>query len=172
MLGCFGSLKDTPKNTHKNCSKSGCLSVSIQALLDERDISRKLSDFARILDTKRWGDLEQVFSSDVAFDYGTGEEKKGIEALRLNMTRFLEVCGQSQHLIGSILVEVDGDKGNSRAYVQARHQGAQTSGGAIFDTNGEYIDSWERGEQGWRIVRRDVNWSTFYGDPSIIYGAE
>ncbi len=142
--------------------------MNLQELLDERDISRGLARFARILDTKSWLELSLVFAEDIAFDYGTGEERHGLEALRDNMTRFLDKCGPTQHLIGSLLVDVDGDTALSRAYVQARHQAASDPGGAVFDTNGEYVDRWERRAEGWRIVRRDAIWATHSGDPGVI----
>ncbi len=145
--------------------------MELQTLIDERDIARALSTFARILDSKRWEDLGDVFAAEVAFDYGTGEEQSGMEAMRANMARFLDVCGQTQHFIGSVLIDVDGDHAISRAYVQARHQAVDGRGGPVFDTNGEYIDRWERLDEGWRIVRRDVQWSTFFGDAAIIMGA-
>lgn len=140
----------------------------LQALLDEREITRGLSRFARILDTKRWDALSEVFAEDLSFDYGAGGEQQGMAALRNNMTRFLDLCGGTQHLIGSVLVDVDGDKAVSRAYVQARHQAVGATGGPVFDTNGEYIDRWERRPEGWRIVRRDAVWSALTGDASVI----
>lgn len=143
-----------------------------QALLDEREITRGLSTFARILDTKNWDELSTVFAQDLDFDYGAGGEQHGIEALRATMTRFLDLCGSTQHLIGSILVDVDGDEAVSRAYVQARHQAVDTTGGMVFDTNGEYIDHWERRAEGWRIVRRDAVWPVLTGDPAIIAADE
>ena len=142
--------------------------MDIQVLLDERDIARGLAVFARILDEKRWQDLALVFASDITFDYGTGEEQAGMAALHTNMTRYLMVCGNTQHLIGSILVDVDGDRAVSRAYVQARHQGTAGSEGSIFDTNGEYIDQWERRSEGWRIVRRDARWACMSGNAAVI----
>jgi 3-phenylpropionate/cinnamic acid dioxygenase small subunit len=142
--------------------------MEIQTLLDEREITRALSQFARILDNKRWDDLSVVFAEDLSFDYGSGGEQRGIKALRANMTRFLDICGGTQHLIGSILVDVNGDQAVSRAYVQARHQAVGATGSSVFDTNGEYIDRWERRPEGWRIVRRDAVWSVLLGDPAVI----
>lgn len=142
--------------------------MDIQVLLDERDISRGLSTFARILDGKRWQDLHLVFAMDIEFDYGTGEEQSGMDALRANMARYLDRCGGTQHLIGSILVDVDGDRALSQAYVQARHTGAAEHDKRIFDTNGEYIDRWERRAEGWRIVRRDARWASMSGDAAVI----
>jgi hypothetical protein len=143
----------------------------MQALLDERDIIRGLGHFARILDEKRWDDLGDVFAADLTFDYGMGE-RQGMAALRDNMTRFLDVCGPTQHLIGSILVDVDGNRAFSRCYVQARHQRSGDPAGPVFDSNGEYLDRWERRAEGWRIVRRDAKWLTHSGDPAVLATSE
>ncbi len=137
-------------------------------LLDERDIHRGLASFARIADTKSFDALGDVFADDVRFDYGTGKLEIGLGALRALMTHHLGRCGGTQHLIGSIVVDVDGDSAVSRAYVQARHQRARDALGPVFDSNGEYIDSWERRPDGWRIVERRATWATTSGDPRII----
>jgi len=140
----------------------------LQALIDEREIIRGLSRFARILDNKQWDRLSDVFAEDVSFDYGSGSDEHGMAALTANMRRFLDCCGGTQHLIGSILVDVDGDRATSRSYVQARHQRVNDPAGPIFDSNGEYADQWERRPDGWRIVRRDALWAAHTGDPAIL----
>ncbi len=141
---------------------------ALQELADEREIQRGLARFARILDGKQWDALGDVFAHDISFDYGTGEEQAGLPAIEHQMRRFLDVCGGTQHLLGSVSVDVAGDRATSRAYVQARHQRPDDRAGAIFDSNGEYIDQWEQRAQGWRIVRRDVAWAAFNGDPAIL----
>ena len=141
---------------------------AISSLLDEREIMRGLAQFARILDGKQWDRLGEVFAVDVSYDYGSGQDEHGIAALTRNMRRFLDACGGTQHLIGSALVDVAGDRATSRSYVQARHQRADDPAGPIFDSNGEYIDQWERRPQGWRIVRRDAHWAAHSGDPAIL----
>lgn len=136
---------------------------------DDRDaIANQLGRFARILDARIWEAAGEVFAEDVAFNYGDGREQSGIEAMRDNFRRHLDGCGPSQHLIGSIIIEVDGDSATSRAYVQARHQGRGDGAGGLFDTHGDYVDRWARGEQGWRIVRRDAHWSMHVGDPGVL----
>lgn len=149
----------------------------VQDIMAERAIREGLAQFARVLDTKQWDALAQVFAPDVTFDYGLGEAA-GLGALEANMRRFLDVCGPSQHLIGSITVSVERDASGvvrqavSRAYVQARHQRADDPGGAVFDSNGEYVDRWELGAEGWRIIRRDALWQTQSGDAAIIWGQQ
>ncbi|MFY7838253.1 MAG: nuclear transport factor 2 family protein [Novosphingobium sp.] len=143
----------------------------IRMLLAERAVREGLARFARVLDGKRWDQLGDVFAADITFDYGMGEQA-GMAALEANMRRFLDVCGPSQHLIGSISIDVapDGASATSRAYVQARHQRASDHGGAVFDSNGEYVDRWALRTEGWRIVRRDAMWQTHSGDAAIIWG--
>lgn len=141
---------------------------TLQMLLDEREILRALARFARILDGKQWGELADVFAEDLSFNYGAGGEEQGIDALRTNMRRFLDACGGTQHLLGSISIDVDGDTALSRAYVQARHQRVNDPAGSVFDSNGEYVDRWERRALGWRIVRRDAIWLMHTGDASIL----
>lgn len=146
--------------------------AGLSQLLDEREIHRALARFARIADTKRFDDVGEVFAVDVTYDYGTGEDQHGLVALRELLRLHLETCGGTQHLIGSVTVDVDGDRAVSRAYVQARHQRAGDVGGAVFDSNGEYTDRWERRAEGWRIVRRDARWATVSGDPGVLAGVD
>jgi hypothetical protein len=141
--------------------------TGLQALLDEREIVRGLSRFARILDEKSWADLPTVFAMDLTFEYGAGE-KAGMIALEQQMRQYLDFCGPTQHLLGSILVDIDGYRASSRAYVQARHQRRADPVGKVFDSTGEYRDGWERRADGWRIVRRDAIWFLHSGDPAIL----
>ena len=145
--------------------------ADLQSLLDERAITRGLSRFARILDQKRWDDLGDVFADDLTFNYGV-EKQQGIAALREQMRRFLDICGNTQHLIGSLLIDVDGDQAVSRAYVQARHQRRNDPVGPIFDSTGEYVDRWQRRPEGWRIVRRDALWFLHHGDAGVLAAGE
>ena len=142
--------------------------ASLRALLDERDIHRALAQFARIADAKSFDSLADVFADDVQFDYGTGQVDHGLVALRAMLSRHLDNCGGTQHLIGSVLVDVDRDHAVSRAYVQARHQRDGDFAGPIFDSNGEYVDRWERRAQGWRIVERIATWAVTTGEPAIL----
>lgn len=135
---------------------------------DRASIANQLGRFARILDSRDWDAVGEVFADDVAFNYGDGREQAGIAALRLQFQTFLDVCGPSQHLIGSIMTEVDGDNAVSRAYVQARHQGKGAKADRFLDTNGEYVDSWIRGAGVWRIVRREASWAMHMGDFSVL----
>ncbi len=142
--------------------------MTVQQLVDERDIRQRLARFARLLDSKAYDRIDEVFAQDLTFNYGIGGEQAGIETMRGLLRQFLDTCGPTQHLIGSIAIEVNGDEAHSRTYVQARHQSRDDLGGEVFDTNGDYVDRWVRCAEGWRIARRDVEWATFSGDSSVL----
>jgi ketosteroid isomerase-like protein len=136
---------------------------------DQRIILNTLGEFARILDRKQWTRVGEVFADDIAFNYGDGQEQQGIAALHEQFTKFLDHCGATQHLLGSVQLELNEDEAVTRSYVQARHQGIGDKAHLFFDTNGEYTDRWQRRAQGWRIVRRDARWDLFMGDPAVLF---
>lgn len=141
--------------------------VAMNDLAARFAIRDQLGRFARILDGKSWYAVGEVFADDVAFDYGDGGEKHGIAALVAQFRRYLDVCGATQHLLGSIIVEC-GDAPVSRAYVQARHQGIGAKADRFLDTNGEYVDRWRCDGGVWRIVRRDATWAVHQGDFGVL----
>lgn len=142
---------------------------------DRLAILNQLGGFARLVDGRRWDDVADIFDEAVTFDYGGPEgEQAGIAALRAEFQRYLDNCGPSQHLLGSIQLDFDATGGGAttRAYVQARHQGRGGRAHLYLDSNGEYVDRWVRRPQGWRIVRRDATWATHRGDFSVLMPAD
>lgn len=144
--------------------------TDIHMLLDERDITHRLGLFARIVDRRTWDSINDVFAENLEFNYGDGVERKGIGALRDLFSTFLDRCGPTQHLLGSLLIDVTGDTAISQCYVLARHQGIEGHADCFIDFNGEYVDRWRRQSNGWRIVRRDTRPILFQGDMNVLYG--
>ena len=145
------------------------IAATLQRLEDERTIGLQLATLARILDTRAWDRVPEVIAEDVRFDYtNSGTDVHGRAALLANFRQFLDVCGPSQHLLGSLIVEVEGDRARSRCYVQARHRAKDPADPRLFDSNGEYIDRWERRTEGWRMVHRHAIWASQSGDPAVI----
>ncbi|MBL5980589.1 nuclear transport factor 2 family protein [Comamonas sp. NyZ500] len=137
----------------------------MQSLLDEREILNQLARFVRMLDQRDWDALPNIFSEDVVFDYAEGVERKGLTQMRTRISGFLVNCGPTHHLLGSIIVEVQGNTALTKAYIQSRHQGMGDRSNLYFDANGEYIDHWERRDVGWRIVKRLAVSMFTEGDP-------
>jgi hypothetical protein len=138
-------------------------------LADRAEVTTQLSRAARLLDGKRWSEVGKVFAEDVTFDYGDGNGlQSGLSNLRDTFSRHLDRCGATQHLLGSAIVTVTGDSASTETYVQARHAGLGDLAGEVFDSNGEYLDSWSRVDGTWLIVRREVRWLTLSGNPAVL----
>ena len=127
--------------------------MTLDDLLAERAITRALVKFARAMDERDWAALDALTTEDMTADVGTGP-LEGRAALVENMRAFLDDCGPTQHLLGNVLIEVDGDDATSRAYVADLHLGQGELRNETFRTLGDYHDRWRRIDGQWRIVHR------------------
>jgi SnoaL-like domain len=119
---------------------------------DERDIERALVRFARAMDDRDWKGLSQILAEDAVGDFGTGRLEGSAAIIEL-IRGFLDNCGVTQHLLGNVLVEVNGDHATSSAYVRDLHL-SRSNPELTFHTLGDYHDRWERRDGRWWLVER------------------
>jgi hypothetical protein len=105
------------------------------------------------MDEHDWAAFDQLTTDDVEADVGLGM-RQGREALVEVMRQFLEVCGATQHMLGNVLVDVDGDRASSQAYVADIHVGRDDKSSLTFRTLGIYRDQWRKIDGRWLICRR------------------
>ena len=125
----------------------------LQMLLAEREIARALAGFARAMDERNWPGLADIMIADATADMGTGPVE-GRDAVVAIMRSFLDECGPTQHLLGNIVIDVDGHEAASRCYVSDMHLGVADKTGKTFSTIGEYHDRWRRIDGKWWMVHR------------------
>jgi hypothetical protein len=128
--------------------------VSLQLLIDERDIVAVTHRYCRALDTKDWDALRNVFTLDARGDLGTPATLLGVDAIIGRISGALERLDDSQHLVGNHEVFVDGDTATHRCYLQAQHVRHGVDGGPNFIVAGRYEDGFVRTDVGWRIAHR------------------
>jgi len=127
--------------------------TDLSALLAEHAIARSLTRFARGMDARDWDELLAVMTPDATGDLGTGPlgtPQAVVDCIR----SYLDACGPTQHLLGNLLVEVDGNVASSRCYVSDMHLGPPDKGHLTFATLGDYHDRWECRDGTWRMVHR------------------
>lgn len=120
---------------------------------DEREIYRKIVEFARAMDDRDWSAFANITLSEATADLGTGLLTGRDEIVRL-IRSFLDECGPTQHLVGNVLIDVDGDTAHSRAYVCDTHLGTGELAQTSFRTLGDYHDDWVKVDDGWRMSHR------------------
>lgn len=130
------------------------LELALATLLAERDIVRALAAFARAMDERDWAALDEVLTEDATGDFGAGGLIRGRAAMVALMRSFLDACGPTQHLVGNVVVDVEGDAARSRCYVCDMHVGAGDRAHLTLRSLGEYHDRWRRIDGRWRMVHR------------------
>ena len=107
------------------------------------------------LDTRAWDELRQVFLPDAHAVLG-GSDLQGIEAIIARVTEALSPLDDSQHMVSTHQITVDGDRATCRCYLQAQHIRHDADGGPNFIIAGRYEDELVRTADGWRIAHRQL----------------
>jgi hypothetical protein len=134
-------------------------SADVRELLDKQAIHELLLRYCRGVDRRDRALLQASFTSDAVADYGVAnwsgpEIADGI----LSASQLLR---NTQHLLGNVLVDVEGDRAYSESYFVVTatidHRGMPFTRVRA----GRYVDRIERARDGWRIAHRIVvdDWS-------------
>lgn len=130
--------------------------MDIQTLLAEREIYRQLVRFARGMDERDWDVLAAISTGDICAEFGTGEVV-GSDAVVSVIRSYLDNCGTTQHLLGNVLIDVEGDTATSESYVSDMHLAKDEQRDIQFRTLGNYSDSWVRRDGQWLLSKRVKN---------------
>ena len=127
--------------------------MTLNDLLAERQIYRNLVRFAQAMDKRDWDTLSTLAIDNIDADLGLGL-KNGREEMIAIIRRYLDGCGVTQHLLGNVLIDVDGDKATSQAYVCDMHLGKGDNEQLTFHTLGLYTDQWQKIDDQWLMIHR------------------
>ena len=130
---------------------------------DRSDIAEALARIAAALDERDWAALGAALTSDAR-----GYSADGREAIVVRVRAHLGGCGPSQHLLGNVRVQLDGDTATSRTYARVHHVGLDERASAFYECLGEYHDSWVRTAQGWLLTHRRFVVTIEIGDRSVL----
>lgn len=123
-----------------------------RVLADKLEIQGNLSRYVFGYDTRDYEMVRSVFTEDATIDYDSLPPfENGFPDFLAMSKGILEQLASTQHLIGSVYVEVDGDEATCTSYVQATHV---HDDGRMFVGAGRYDDDLVRTENGWRIAAR------------------
>jgi ketosteroid isomerase-like protein len=135
--------------------------MSISELIDKQQITEICYRYGVALDTRDWALLRSCFTADVVGHYGAPDPYRGYEAIEGLCRTTIESLSATQHLIGNVLVELDGDAASCSCYLHAQHVGRGDAEGEQFIFAGRYLDRFVRTAEGWRIAERRLTpmWS-------------
>ena len=135
------------------------MDTELQAVVDKQAIYELSCRYMRGLDRLDRELLLSVFHADGWCDYGFA---KGTPAEFIDYAiGALTEHASNQHMIGNVLIELDGDEAYGEVYFQAYHKVTGESGYEDVIIAGRYLDRYEKRNGQWKFAYRSerVDWS-------------
>jgi ketosteroid isomerase-like protein len=139
----------------------------VRDVFDRQAVNDLLVRYVLGLDRRDWAAVATCFDPAAVFVH-PGGRVEGPEEIVGRARAALEPLDASQHLLGSILVTVDGDEARATSYFHAQHVRAGAPGGDLYVIAGSYDDRLRRAGDGWSIVERVQAYSWRSGNPAVI----
>ena len=140
----------------------------LEHLRARADVHDLLVRLAQAQDAHDWDTLTSCFAADATYDH-PGGRLEGAAAIVERSSAALRRLDGSQHLVGSFLIEVDGDgdTATSVSYFHAQHVKRGTPGGDFLIIAGTYRDRLRRTDGRWQVVHRTQEYSWRDGNPEV-----
>ncbi|MDG2501130.1 MAG: nuclear transport factor 2 family protein [Porticoccaceae bacterium] len=130
--------------------------TTTQNFADHLEIQQVINLYASAIDKHQWSALESVFTEDAEADFIELGVFKGRQTISDLISSVLTQCSVTQHLLGNINIEVEGDTASASCYLSALHVGRGDYATETMTVWGEYKDKLVRTSDGWRIVHRTL----------------
>lgn len=133
----------------------------LAALLDKQDCADVVHRMARAIDRCDGELVGELFHPDATDDHGgyKGSAKDFVPWVM----EVLSTMTRTQHVIGNILIELDGDHARGESYFIAHHTIPGEDGSDTFMiAAGRYLDRFERRDGVWKLSHRGAvyDWSS------------
>lgn len=129
--------------------------LDVQEISDRIEIQDLLARYTQAIDQRDWDALDRVFTPDAYIDYSAmGGESGGVSEIKDFLARVMPMFESTQHLLGSSVVDIDGDTANARTIC---HNPMVLRGGDdphLLVCGLWYRDKLVRTPAGWRISER------------------
>ena len=132
------------------------MSLSQQEISDRMEINDVLVRYTRAIDQRDYELLDTCFTEDAHLDYtASGGIKGKYPEVRAWLEKALAQFDAMMHMIGNVVIELDGDEARSGTYLM-NPMGMKSGSGALsfFTVGGEYVDQLVRTSGGWKIRER------------------
>jgi len=140
---------------------------AIQQLLDERAIIDVCVRYATAIDDRDWARLHSCFLPDAVGIYHADRTLHGADEIVETIRTAVTPLSRTQHLVGTFVVDVQGDEATSSCHLHAQHVRSGVPGGERYVIAGRYADRFARTQDGWRIRERRLDRWWTAGNPAV-----
>lgn len=129
--------------------------AAIATLLARQEIADVIYRYARGIDRMDFDLVRSCYHADAYDDHGS--MKGTVEEFIAAAASFLTRWTVTQHFMGNMLIEVDGERARAETYAVAYHRREDAEGNGKDDVMGiRYVDRFERRDGAWKIAHRVV----------------
>ncbi len=132
------------------------------------EITNVINLYALAVDTHSWDLLDQVFTPDIAIDFGGPAAWTGLDALKEAFQAIHTPFRSTQHFTTNHQIKTAGDRATCTSYVRGVFMRAMPEGGDMFESTGWYDDALVRSPAGWRIQRRSSRMTWWGGNAKVL----
>lgn len=140
--------------------------TELRDLRARADVHDLLVRLALAQDAHDWDALAACFAPDATYDH-PGGSLDGADAIVARARAALSRLDGSQHLLGTFLIDVDGDEATCTSYFQAQHVKRGAPGGDLLIIAGTYRDRLRRSDGRWQVVHRTQEYRWRDGNPEV-----
>lgn len=126
---------------------------ALEEILHKEAIRDQLYRYCRAVDRGDKELMRSVYHPDATDNHGVFEGPAS-DFVELDVADVMPGLVITQHLIGNILIEIEGDVAKAESYVLASHRVEQPDGPHDIVVWGRYLDRFERRLGEWRIAHR------------------
>ncbi len=131
------------------------MTMSMETLLARQEIADVILRYARGIDRMDFELVRSCYHPDAYDEHGS--MKGGVEDFIDGCRSFLPRFAATQHFMGNMLIEVDGDVARAETYAVAYHRELLADDSGRDDVWGiRYVDRFELRDGAWKIAYRVV----------------
>jgi hypothetical protein len=128
---------------------------TLDDLISRQQIADVIYQYARGIDRLDFDLVRSCYHADAYDDHGSF--KGSVEEFITAAQSFLPKWTITQHFMGNMLIELEGDKARAETYAVAYHRREDAEGNGKDDVMGiRYVDRFERRLGEWKIAHRVV----------------
>ena len=131
--------------------------LSHAEISDRLEIQQLITDYSTAIDTRRFDDLDAVFTPDAYIDYAAlGGIKGKYPEVKAWLAEVLPNFPMYAHMLGNFSVRIDGDTASSRTicFNPMVLPAAEKDQDQVMFCGLWYDDEFSRTPDGWRMTRR------------------
>jgi hypothetical protein len=129
-------------------------SARISAMVDRDEIRQVIYRYCRGIDRRRYDLVRDCYHPDATDDHG--EYRGDVDGFIDYVARTMTIWESTNHFVGNILIDLDGDRARVESYAIAFHHMAARADKPVRELIARirYVDDFERRDGRWRIAAR------------------